>query len=222
MVKEIFLVLSFFIATLTNAQKLNIDTATVKLSPIYHHGAKTDKFFTLYFWDIKEGQNQLLYPDGHKYLEGSYSIGKDSSRIRQGFFQYFYQNGSIKICGNYLNDKQKGLWKYYDSSEVCIYHIDHDSNIKTYFHENGNISALGKYKISKAGHESRYGKWIFYHKNGKLSCIGKLNWTGKVGKWNYYDISGQYLKTLIYKRQRLKKYKRINVNSDYRNICECK
>jgi hypothetical protein len=55
----------------------------------------------------------------NKRNSGSTSHDEEqNSDIKDGLFEQFYDNGNIKIRGNYVNGKKDGLWEsfYYDGS----------------------------------------------------------------------------------------------------------
>ena len=40
---------------------------------------------------------------------------KENSNITEGLFEEFYDNGNIKIRGNYVNGKKDGVWEFFYS-----------------------------------------------------------------------------------------------------------
>jgi antitoxin component YwqK of YwqJK toxin-antitoxin module len=52
-------------------------------------------------------------------IEGDHSIAKVSYK-KHGPYFYYYENGKIKIHGNYKNDKKDGDWKFYDEQGKLI------------------------------------------------------------------------------------------------------
>ena len=55
----------------------------------------------------------------------------------------YYENGQIKLEGNYKDNKRDGKW--------------------TYWYENGQIEQEGNYKDHKQD-----GKWTWWHENGQI------------------------------------------------------
>lgn len=41
-------------------------------------------------------------------------------QIKHGPYFYYYEDGKIKISGQYKDDKKHGIWKYYDESGQVI------------------------------------------------------------------------------------------------------
>lgn len=62
---------------------------------------------------------------------------------KQGNWKEYYNDGSLKATGNYLNDLHDGTWKYY--------------------YKNGQLEEIGKYVNDKPD-----STWFWYHNNGKL------------------------------------------------------
>ena len=79
-------------------------------------------------------------------------------------YQAYYDNGQLKVSGQYIDGNQEGIWKYY--------------------HENGQLSSEGNYKNDKSE-----GKWIGYWDNGNTRNIlyhkdGKYN--GDLSRFDRY------------------------------------
>ncbi|WP_242157370.1 toxin-antitoxin system YwqK family antitoxin [Aestuariivivens sediminis] len=92
----------------------------------------------------------------------------------------FYSNQQLKEIGCLIDDRKDGEWKYY--------------------HENGNLSAIGQYSekiICTCGHISqwqrRVGIWKIFHQNGILKEVGEYNKGFKKGNWKEYSEKGQIL-----------------------------
>jgi antitoxin component YwqK of YwqJK toxin-antitoxin module len=46
---------------------------------------------------------------------GEYTLG-----LRNGASSVYYENGVLRMEGNYFNNKQIGLWKFYDQKGKLI------------------------------------------------------------------------------------------------------
>ena len=62
----------------------------------------------------------------------------------------YYENGNLRVKGNFKDGKENGLWEWYS--------------------ENGQLEKKGNYKEGLR----EDGLWEFYYKNGQL--ISKGNW----------------------------------------------
>ncbi|MEM9325228.1 MAG: toxin-antitoxin system YwqK family antitoxin [Bacteroidota bacterium] len=97
--------------------------------------------------------------------------------IPNGSYKSFYQNGNLKIEGNYRNGVPEGLWRYY--------------------FESGRKRTEGYYREA-----IQQGKWRYYFESGQLKATGPLDNGKKTGYWtNYYEngnekSSGSYFKDL--------------------------
>ena len=87
---------------------------------------------------------EILYETGELRYRYSRKMSPDGTMwIRDGFFEEYYQNGSLASEGLYNDGLEDGYWKDY--------------------HENGNIAAEGYYSEGK-----EIGKWIYYDEQGKV------------------------------------------------------
>ena len=58
------------------------------------------------------------------------SILFSSCRIKDGPIETFYKNGNKKVEGYILNNKQNGLWKYYNENGIITDEINYKNGIK--------------------------------------------------------------------------------------------
>ena len=114
----------------------------------------------------------------------------------------YYEDGSIKKTGTWLEGKEEGIHKEYSTegkiTHAKIYHegnrvgeglIDEAGNQQgawTEYHATGQLKAKGNYDNG-----TKIGDWIFYHPNGKVEQKGRYDKKGKTqGLWQwFYDNS---------------------------------
>jgi len=151
-----------------------------------------------YLYNIAYFENGLIqtdkwfYPSGKKFALGFYKNGEKS-----GKWEYFEENGTVKLIERYKNGKENGncIWYFPDQKLACK--GAYKNGLKTgkwkYYYENGNLKNVSHYSKGK-----KNGKWKFYHENGTLSEIGKLKNGDKKGLWKFYDEQGKLTETRNY------------------------
>ena len=86
----------------------------------------------------------------------------DKEELKQGQWKDFYDDGSIKYNGQFINGVEQGLWKfYYQSGELKA--------TKEFFH-NGTAAATH-----------------IYYKNGNIRASGLYVNKKKDSTWNYFN-----------------------------------
>lgn len=139
------------------------------------------------------------------------------SKIKNGFFYYFYPDGNIKQVGKYLNDKKEGLWLSFhqngmmsDSSEykyggktgICKSwyangFLKDSMNIgETYatvvsWYDDGQLSSAGRYNSK----DKLIGSWQFFHQNGQLASQERYDIDGNLLSKIYYSEAGVVMDT---------------------------
>jgi antitoxin component YwqK of YwqJK toxin-antitoxin module len=134
----------------------------------------------------------FVYHKGIKIAEGI----TDAAGLRQGPWKEFYENGSLKSEGNYIDGKTTGSWKYY--------------------FRNGKTEMAGSF--NKAGKPEGDWKWYYddgsirkeesfrnglsdglmteYDESGKIIAQGEYVDGNEQGKWTYqmgdYKEEGNY------------------------------
>lgn len=66
------------------------------------------------FYDAEKTKPKEVYMTKEitSIVEGKMSI----TTVKQGPYFYYYENGKLKISGEYTDDKKSGTWKYYDQN----------------------------------------------------------------------------------------------------------
>ena len=85
----------------------------------------------------------------------------------------YYNNGQVRMEGNYKGNLKSGVWKYY--------------------YEDGTLWSEGQYK-----EDQRNGYGITYYANGKKKIKGHYTNGNRSGKWQFYDDKGSLLKEIEY------------------------
>lgn len=110
-----------------------------------------------------------------KYLNGILSeIMSFKKGIKNGLFEVYDESGNIRVQGNYLDDKQDGVWKHFDEEKRL-------KELNTF--ENGILNGYSE----------------LYHHNGIIQKKGSYKNGKKDGEWKYYDIYGSEKTFIIYK-----------------------
>ena len=126
----------------------------------------------VYYINGKIDVNKLcyLFNDKGNLIAEKFIKDNDGKLINDGLYIGFYDNGSIKEKGIYVNDLKDGNWnEYYDNGSILseINFINGDG-LYTSFYLTGEVLSKGNYINNK-----KHGKWTKYYKDGNKS-------------WEYY------------------------------------
>jgi len=123
-----------------------------------------------------EGRQSLSMSDvSGKRVNGQYLYyAKGESSPYTGILYSKHPNGEIDSWQEYVNGVGQGKWiNYYD---------------------NGNYKEIGRYEQNRVE-----GPIQKFYRTGQLKAEGTYkDWRVKVGEWNYYDSSGQLVRTVDY------------------------
>lgn len=124
--------------------------------------------------------------------------------FKQGLYEEYFENGSLKVTCNYLNDEINGVWeKYYDTGEKewgVVYVDGYRQGSYEQFNKNGLIIIKGKnFEDYKSGKEQQYDEngniiWEGEYENGQLNDT-----------WSQYDNKGNEINKLKFNNGELKK-----------------
>ncbi len=92
--------------------------------------------------------------------------GTTTDRLQTGPWVYFHANGAKKAEGPWVQDKQEGLW--------------------TWWNDQGQVEIRGSYL-----HGLRTGPWERFHPSGSSSATGAYQDDRQHGLWTYRDPAGQ-------------------------------
>lgn len=123
--------------------------------------------------------------------------GKLSSlepELKEGYYEWFHENGQLKHKGNYLNGKETGEHLWY-STEAKIEAIENWSqgvmNGKfEEYHSNGNLSIRSAFLNGLQSGSTEY-----YREDGTKQSEGNFLNGNRDGEWKYFGVSGELVGT---------------------------
>lgn len=92
------------------------------------------------------------------------------SRIQHGPVTAWYDNGQVKMKGQYLNDLRVGRF--------------------TWWHPNGQRALVGQYEDGK-----KSGRWTWWHPNGMKAIEGQYENDQPIGSWTWWNEEGRVTAT---------------------------
>ncbi len=174
------------------------DGLKVKSEKYYINGA-LDGYYKEY---DKSGSLVLthLYRDGKMIQDLTESETQSTEKIE------YFDDGTIKSSGFYVNDKPTGLHKQYSkegntikakifndySTIVAEGYVDDNGNkIGTWkeYNQEGILKATGKYSENR-----KTGSWEYYFDNGQIEQIGDYVKGKYNGLWTFYYSNGEIWK----------------------------
>jgi antitoxin component YwqK of YwqJK toxin-antitoxin module/Flp pilus assembly protein TadD len=101
-----------------------------------------------------------------------------------------YQNGNLRVEGDYINGKKEGVWTYYDVygnlKSKNTFREDRQDGPYTEYYDNGMVNIEMTYKEGQAD-----GYYKSYFKNGKLRSEGWYRDGEQEGDWYFYSANGR-------------------------------
>lgn len=160
---------------------------------------------------FKEEPTREFYSNGNIKYEGTIWKGYRVNR-----WKYYYENGTLKMEGNFAGKEadllevgeQTGEWRYYYPSgklkAIGFYKKGKKNGVfKTYNEEDGTLF-LEQYYTT--GLEDDLIRCVFYYKNGNVEKEGtayeRNNWE-ITGEWKYYDEQGKLKRIEIFDKNDL-------------------
>lgn len=160
---------------------------------------------------FKEEPTREFYSNGNIKYEGTIWKG-----YRVNKWKYYYENGTLKMEGNFAGKEadllevgeQTGEWRYYYPSgklkAIGSYKKGKKNGVfKTYNEEDGTLF-LEQYYTT--GLEDDLIRCVFYYKNGNVEKEGtayeRNNWE-ITGEWKYYDEQGKLKRIEIFDKNDL-------------------
>ncbi len=196
--KNIFLFL-FFFSGIVGAQNHDNDKVayldfnqkpTSKANAVYY------EFKTAYKKDIWKYQKFFIYSSTKAYLIEKYYF--DKNELKQGKYKRYFNSGTLRKEGIYIDDKKNGQWKYYTSSlkkgdSIYTHELvkieTYRENLKNgYFKEydfDNILTTEGNYKNDKY-----FGECKWYHSNGQISSLENYKDKGKLENITQWDEDG--------------------------------
>ena len=85
----------------------------------------------------------------------------------------YYENGKVKLNGQYRKNLQEGSW--------------------TYMTSNGTVE-----KVETYNHGLLDGEWKQYFESGQIKLQGKYANNKRIGQWVWYDLDGNVTNSEVY------------------------
>jgi antitoxin component YwqK of YwqJK toxin-antitoxin module len=153
-------------------KRSKVDAARQGLTQIVNPGGQLVEM-AHYEADTLNGQRVIFYAKGDTNIVETYRMG-----LFEGPYRMYYENGTLKQKGQYLNNELIGTWRAY--------------------HENGQL----KEEVQFENNEEN-GPFVEYHANGKLAAEGSyLDGDNEHGELKIYDEEGELLRTMMCDRGR--------------------
>lgn len=149
---------------------------------------------------------------GTKSLQMSGLFEDSANKIANGFFRYYYANGTPESFGNNVHNKKEGLWLgYYPNGlmeDSTVYVNGNPSGTSLGWHSSGYLSDSIVYNTDGSAVEINWctngspsgagrlmngklnGIWTFFHNNGKLAAR-EMYALGQLQSREYYSASGE-------------------------------
>ena len=136
---------------------------------------------------VKEGPFTLYFPKGIKAMEGNYN-----NNIQQCVWKFYYRNGQLKDSGMLKNNQMVNTWySWHENGQLfsmANYPSDESLPDKyTPVRLPGNPGVLADEPITNA----KDGAWKSYHPNGKLKDSGNYKQSVKDGFWISWHENGE-------------------------------
>jgi antitoxin component YwqK of YwqJK toxin-antitoxin module len=134
----------------------------------------------------RNGAYQKFYPNGTIKEEATYQANQ-----LNGLHKFFYENGTIEIEENYRNGVLSGQYKKFYKNGTLALEMYYDNGVLTGitkgFYENG----VQKEQVTFKENEEN-GPFVEYHENGNLKAKGSyLDGPNEQDSLYIYDQSGQ-------------------------------
>ena len=110
-------------------------------------------------------------------------------QIPQGKYLLYFQNGQIKIQGNYKDGQPDGAWEYFYETGIKksegTFQKGEQTGVWSYYFESGKIRAQGNLVNGK-----KSGFWSNFYENGEEKSNGGYFNDKKEGIWNHFFEDG--------------------------------
>ena len=132
---------------------------------------------------------KTYYEEDDSKIKEEFYIRSKNNNVLDGPYKSYFENGSIKSEGQFVNNKSTGIWKYYYQNGRLRMQgqVGNGKNIGQwdYYYENGSMKMSGKLEQGK-----KDGYWIYYFKNNTIESEGNYHSGVKTGTWKYYHEAG--------------------------------
>lgn len=135
-----------------------------------------------------------------RYSDGKIeSVGYIKDGKKNGTAQTFYPNGIVKEEGNWIDDKQEGIWKYYNEDgslyAIVSFKNDKQDGKSVFYYPNKNISEESYFVNGMLDGITKK-----YFQNGKLKEVANWSKGKKDGETVLYDSASDKLTKAIYSK----------------------
>jgi antitoxin component YwqK of YwqJK toxin-antitoxin module len=140
----------------------------------------------------KQGYWEYYHNNGKLNIKGSYIKGK-----KDGIWEEYHNNGVLESKGNYVNGKREGYWEEYHRDGTLRfkgnYKNDNGDGYWERYYGDGNL-------VYKGSHINglRDGYWETYWSTGKLEHKGNYKNGKRDGLWKWYYSNGNLMNKELY------------------------
>jgi len=156
---------------------------------------KTSRSNSLYFRIKKrQGQKWLVedYYTKSRQLQMKGILSSLEPEIRDGYFEWYFENGQLKHKGSYINGKENGEHLWYQENG----NLDANENYIDGKHEGvyEEYYPNGKLKDKSSFVNGLQTGWTeYYNEDGSKQSEGNFKKGNRDGIWKYYDKKGNLL-----------------------------
>jgi len=208
----IFLLL--IVATKTVAQ----DTTTIYYNELWMEISNEDEavYYRKAFIDSNKECKVTDFYKESKQVQMTGTFKSIKQKVKNGWFNYYYENGGLstkayyidnklygewfscyengqlELKGKYKNDEKEGIWKYWDNDGNLIYEKTYKKGhilSMTAFYKNGLVQFKGNFINDKAN-----GEWCFWNADGEVFFKGNFKKGEKNGEWTRFFPTGKTMK----------------------------
>lgn len=134
-------------------------------------------------------KNYWFSNDSTKGLEKTVEVLIADTSIFHGQYLHFFQNGNLRISGQFKKNIPLGTWKYYYESGLLKQSINYRNDSVSYwkyFFENGTIKKEGLVK-----NQLKDSIWTYYYEQGTILKKGEYKKDLQNKQWNYFYEDGE-------------------------------
>lgn len=156
---------------------------------------KTVRSTAVYYTVIKKQGLKWLRADyfaKNRHLQMKGTLSSLRPEIRDGYFEWYFENGQLKHKGNYINGKETGqhLWYNENGNIAAVENYINGKYNGTY----QEYYANGKLKDKSSFVNGFQNGWTeYYREDGSKHSEGNFKNDNKDGIWKYYDDKGNIL-----------------------------
>ncbi|MFI5136617.1 MAG: toxin-antitoxin system YwqK family antitoxin [Sphingobacteriales bacterium] len=127
---------------------------------------------------------------GQLQMKGT--VSSIDPEIREGYFEWYFENGKLKHKGNYINGKETGQHLWYNENGNLEANESFINGIRTGAYE--EYFPNGKLKDKSSYLNGLQTGWTeYYREDGSKQSEGNFKNNNRDGIWKYYDEKGGLL-----------------------------